>query len=182
MAGNQIRVAVWEYRNEAGKRRIAYFGDSVELTPDEYDRAEKAGVFDVVLPVKDADEDSVLTADPTDDAPVPKTVPRPAKAHAKELWVEYAVSKGWDRDRAAAMKKNDLMAALTSDDDGDDQADEPVVPVDDPATDPSDDPDEIEVPKKAGLLEDWQAYARAKGLPDEDIEGLDKQELIELLT
>lgn len=99
-------------------------------------------------------------------------VARPAKNHAKELWVDYAVSKGWDRTTAEDAKKADLIAALTDDDptDGEDDVDdEPETP-------------ELVAPPKAGLLEDWQKYARAKGLSDDDIAGLDKQGLIELLT
>lgn len=180
MPRNQIRVALWEYRNADGKRRLAYFGDSVDLTPDEYERAEKAGVFDIVVPA--ATEPTAPPAAATET----KVVARPAKAHAKELWVEYAVSKGWDRAVAEDTNKKDLVAALTEDDD----EDEPNVE-DTPDVDPSDsddsegddqDPDEMPVPKKAGLLEDWQKYARSKGLTEDEIDGLDKQELIELLT
>lgn len=179
MARNQIRVALWEYRNADGKRRLAYFGDSVDLTPDEYARAEKAGVFDIVIP----EVEELVVETPISET---KDVPRPAKAHAKELWVEYAVSKGWDRAVAEANSKKELVAALTEDGDEDEPTVGGTPGVDEAGSDDSEgddqDPDEVPMPKKAGLLEDWQAYARAKGLTDDEIDGLDKQELIELLT
>lgn len=184
MARNQIRVALWEYLTADGKRRLAYFGDSVELTAAEYERAEKAGVFDQVTP------EVVPVATPVDAEPaaVAAVVPRPAKAHAKELWVEYAVSKGWDRAVAEDTNKKDLVAALTEDGDEDPDTEATVVEatavndVTEAKADADQDPVEMAVPKKAALLEEWQEYARHKGLSDKDIEGLERQELIQLLT
>lgn len=122
--------------------------------------------------VEDQEVAALGTVQTEEVAPV---VARPAKNHAKELWVDYAVSKGWDRATAEDAKKADLIAALT-----DGQDDDPT----DGEDDVDDDPEtpELVAPPKAGLLEDWQKYARAKGLSDDDIAGLDKQGLIELLT
>ncbi len=49
------------------------------------------------------------------DAPDPAAVvdnPPPAKAAPKADWVDYAVSRGWDRDEAEATSKADLVEAL----------------------------------------------------------------------
>ncbi|MGN7133388.1 hypothetical protein ACTHQY_08955 [Rhodococcoides corynebacterioides] len=45
MAKKQIRVALWEYETDSGERARAYFGDVVDLSASEIERAEKAGVF-----------------------------------------------------------------------------------------------------------------------------------------
>lgn len=159
-------------KNRVGEIGYHYCGSVIPwLSGEDLARLETIGMVRAVdAPAPAADVD--LGAE----APVP--VPRPAKAHAKDLWVDYAVSKGWDRKVADATNKTDLVAALTADDD-DDAPEAPttdVVPVDEPDT------DEAPRPAKAGLLEDWQAYARSKGVPDAEIEGKEKQELIELLT
>ncbi len=39
--------------------------------------------------------------------------PPPAKAAPKAAWVDFAVSKGWDRNEAEATGKADLIEALT---------------------------------------------------------------------
>ncbi|WP_159025971.1 hypothetical protein [Prescottella equi] len=46
MALKKIRVAVWEYHTDEGKRRRGYFGDTVDLTDAEIERGTAAGVFD----------------------------------------------------------------------------------------------------------------------------------------
>ena len=45
MAKKTIRVATWEYRDKAKKRRRAYYGDVVDLPAAEVKRGEAAGVF-----------------------------------------------------------------------------------------------------------------------------------------
>ncbi|MGW6699635.1 hypothetical protein [Nocardia sp. NPDC055049] len=52
----EVRAAVWPYRTAAGARRLAYFGDVVDLTEDEYERADRAGVL---TPEPVADEPAV---------------------------------------------------------------------------------------------------------------------------
>ena len=51
---------------------------------------------------------------PADDADPAAAVdnPPPAKAAPKADWVDYAVSRGWDRDEAEATSKADLIEAL----------------------------------------------------------------------
>lgn len=41
-----VKAALWRYTDRHGSRRIARFGDTVELTADEAKRGEAAGVFD----------------------------------------------------------------------------------------------------------------------------------------
>ncbi|MGN0126071.1 MAG: hypothetical protein ACI38R_22745 [Rhodococcus sp. (in: high G+C Gram-positive bacteria)] len=170
MTAAEVTAPLVLVKNQAGEIGYHYRGSVIPwLAPEDLSRLEADGMvraLDVTLAPEPA---AVATGDGT------QYVPRPAKAHAKELWVDYAVSKGWDRAHAESMRKNDLVAALT---DGDEDDEDEVPAVDEAAPAAT----EVPVPAKAGLLEDWQAYARSKGLPDEDIDGKSKQELIELLT
>lgn len=119
----KIRVAVWEYRNAKGKRRIAYFGDVVALPAAEVERGERQGVFDQPEPVvevvePDADlEPDDLQLDAAADAAAaaagdlssgPKG-PVPPRAGAKELWVDYAVENGLSREAAEKLNRAQLI-------------------------------------------------------------------------
>ncbi|OCH80994.1 hypothetical protein [Gordonia sp. UCD-TK1] len=62
MAKKTIRVATWEYRDKAKKRRRAYYGDVVDLPAAEVKRGEAAGVFGAFDAV--ADEQPAVPAVP----------------------------------------------------------------------------------------------------------------------
>lgn len=47
-----------------------------------------------------------------DDTPDSQQVNRPKQAAPKPVWVDYAVSRGMDRDEAEALDKRELIAAL----------------------------------------------------------------------
>ncbi|MBH0121555.1 hypothetical protein I0Q12_19390 [Rhodococcus sp. CX] len=49
---------------------------------------------------------------PQEPAAAPAVGERPKQAAAKSVWVEYAVSRGMDRDEAEALDKRELIAAL----------------------------------------------------------------------
>lgn len=68
MAKRIVLVAVWEYRNAKGKRRLAYFGDTVDLTKEAIELGEAVDAFGVE-PVQDSDDlDENPDADPDEDA------------------------------------------------------------------------------------------------------------------
>lgn len=120
------------------------------------------------------------------------TVERPAKSHSKAKWEDYAVHLGWDRAAAEALTKTDLIAAIDENDDEDGEPD--VTANTDPAADSgaeiatgdaaaaADTGETVEVPLKSATEEEWVAYAKKRGLSDSDVEGLNRQALIDLLT
>ena len=64
------------------------------------------------------DEDEQPTEPPVPDEPQPaperaRRVEAPRRTALKDEWVEYAVTKGFDRADAEAMNKDDLIAALS---------------------------------------------------------------------
>lgn len=118
MAKKTVRVAVWEYRNAEGKRRLAYFGDSVDLTEDEIARGEAVDAFGADEPeVVETDEDpdtetdSEVVAEP---AALPaESVRRPRSTATVEKWVEYAKAVGIPAADIEAMdNKDDIIAAV----------------------------------------------------------------------
>lgn len=128
----EIRAAVWAYRTAAGHRRLAYFGDVVELTDEEHARAERAGVlsqldpFAVATPppVTVVDDDGEAVHDEASgDAPEPAQqsgepaaaeAPRPIQSGPKSAWVDFAVSKGATREEAEAATKQELIVRYGS--------------------------------------------------------------------
>lgn len=138
----EIRAAVWAYRTAAGSRRLAYFGDVVDLTEDEYERADRAGVFtpapvvdepaadpappgagDLFQPSADesgadgdqADDDGSDEGDGSDEADSdgPVVVPRPASTTSpKSEWHAYAVSRGIPAEEAGRMSRAEIAARL----------------------------------------------------------------------
>lgn len=116
MARKKIRVAVWEYRNDEGKRRLAYFGDSVELPESEIARGTAAGAFDQPeppAPAPDAEPDA--DQPPADEIKEP-TVDQPRRPRATataEKWAAYAKAIGIDADRVDTVKSDkDAIIAL----------------------------------------------------------------------
>lgn len=62
MAQHVVTAAMWEYLTPEGKRRRAFFGDTVELTDEESGRGFSVGALGVELPAESTDDDS----DPAD--------------------------------------------------------------------------------------------------------------------
>ncbi len=126
MPDKEIRVALWSCRDANGKRRIARFGEVVDLPESEIVRGEQAGVFDqpladpVVVVDDEADEETLIpladdaanVAPPADlhDISTGPKGPVPPKTGLKELWVEYAVENGMTESDAEAMSKHELIA------------------------------------------------------------------------
>lgn len=63
-----ITAATWEYLTPEGKRRRAFFGDTVELTDEQAERGFKVGALGVQLPAESTGDDSdPAEADAIDD-------------------------------------------------------------------------------------------------------------------
>lgn len=116
MALKKIRVAVWEYHTEEGKRRLAYFGDTVELTDEEIERGTAAGVFDQPEPSpvpQPEPEPEPLVDEPAPVAQAADTPRRPRPAATLEKWAAYAKACGIDAEKVDAMdSKDDIIAAV----------------------------------------------------------------------
>lgn len=58
MATRTLGVALWEYRDNSGRRRRVYYGDTFELPEPEVERGERADVFATAGAVDDPTEGS----------------------------------------------------------------------------------------------------------------------------
>ena len=101
MPTRTLGVALWNYRDDDGRKRRALFGQRFELPEDEVARGERAGVF-----APEAETTGVSTATDTPSAP--------KQAALKAAWLEYAVTIGMDRAETDAMSKADLIDAVTA--------------------------------------------------------------------
>lgn len=164
MAKKEIRVAVWEYRDKAKKRRLGYYGQVVDLPAAEVKRGEAAGVF--------GDFDAV--ADEQESTKTPATVP--ADADPAATLPQAPVDAG-----------DDDLAGL-----GDGEGDT-TTPAADPAGDTSsaeDTPsagdvpagDTVPRPKNTAPQAEWVEYAVAKGLDRAEAEALERADLIKALS
>lgn len=98
-------------------------GDPIDVTGSEEERLLRAGAIApwVDEPPAEAVEDLAVDAEPQDDSvsePVgdvaeAEAVPRPKATATKKLWVEYAVARGWDRDAAEDLDRQELIEALS---------------------------------------------------------------------
>ncbi|MFA4047923.1 hypothetical protein [Mycobacteroides chelonae] len=113
----KVLVATWEYLDVDGKRRRAFFGDTVKLTDTEVARAEAAGVFAASKVADESQADAAVAVDAAvdggGDAPQDPAAEagaeRPKKAASKATWVAYAVGRGMDEAQAKAMNRDDLV-------------------------------------------------------------------------
>ncbi|WP_433703642.1 hypothetical protein [Prescottella equi] len=117
MVLKKIRVAVWEYHTEEGKRRLCYFGDSVDLTEAEIERGTAAGVFDQLesesttpQPEPVGDDPAPAPAGPAADAPR-----RPRATATIEKWIAYAQAVGVNVD--GLTDKDEVIAKVDAADD-----------------------------------------------------------------
>ena len=95
----------------------------VDLSEADENRLRRAGAIApwVDEPPADAVEVLAVDAEPQDDSvaePVgevaeAEAVPRPKATATKKLWVEYAVARGWDRDAAVDLDRQELIEALS---------------------------------------------------------------------
>ncbi|WP_156296390.1 hypothetical protein [Mycobacterium paragordonae] len=99
MPTRTLGVALWNYRDDDGRKRRALFGQRLELPEDEMARGERAGVF-----APEAETTGVSTATDTPSAP--------KQAAPKAAWVDYAETIGIERADADAMSKPDLISAV----------------------------------------------------------------------
>lgn len=118
MAEKTIRVAVWEYLNAEGRRRLAYFGDTVEIPESEIAKGELVDAFgiDSVEPddVQEAEPEPATTpVEVEPPAPAPSTAgDRPKNAAPKPIWEAYALKRGIEN--AADLNKDELVAAVNA--------------------------------------------------------------------
>lgn len=102
MPTRTLGVALWNYRDDDGRRRRALYGQQFDLPEDEIARGERAGVFaPEPEPVPERGSVSVDT---------PSGLPR--LTALKPAWVDYAETIGIDRAEAEAMTKPELIAAV----------------------------------------------------------------------
>lgn len=134
-----ITAATWEYVTAEGKRRRAFFGDTVDLTEDEVERGLNVGALGVKLPVEESvesesDAEEPDSADPDADAGDDDSDPagaqgddgdeaqlradgRPLKIAKKDVLVDWLMAHGkYDRDELEAQDKDDLWALIEATD------------------------------------------------------------------
>lgn len=158
MAKKTVRVAVWEYfdKSKPPRRRLAYFGQEVDLSAAEQRRADAAGVFDQPDPV-----------------PSPFAPPPPADvvdvdadaADADDVDTDVIDAGTADTDAGAGDDLADLDTTGTAD--GGDQPDGVTAMVKPPNTAPA---------------EVWVDYAVAQGLDRADAEKMSRADLIKALA
>lgn len=102
-----LGVALWEYRDHGGRKRRAYFGDTIELTDAEEARGDHAQVFAADPGLRHP----VGVTGNTDQELTTSGLQRPQKRAPKADWVEFAVQIGVDRARAEALPKPALISA-----------------------------------------------------------------------
>lgn len=136
MPKKTIRVAVWEYRNAAGKRRLAYFGNVVDLPASEIERGEALDVFgapvvETEVEVETADPDTqggdgeaalaaAVAAADAEQAAAAKaaatakaaTGERPQNVAGKAVWDAYGVANGLTAEEVGEMTKAQINAAV----------------------------------------------------------------------
>lgn len=173
-----VTVAIWEYRNAEGRRRRAYRGDVVELTADEVERGERAGVF------------NQPAAGPVNNAPF--SAPVVAK--------EFAAALRGIEPRTPEPAGGGDIAALHHDLQPPADPDEPAEPIDDDepaavvnatgASDESDDDDDAAAPLNADgkplraatkpVLVKW-LRDRQSAYSSDELEDMNKEDLWALI-
>ena len=154
MAKRTVLVAVWEYRNAKGKRRLAYFGDTVDLTKEAIELGEAVDAFGVES-VEDPDD---LDEDPDSDPD--KDADADADADAD---VKRDESDGDDEGSAYTEPVAEPAAPVAA------SISEPVTPPVVVAAAP-------ERPKNVATKPVWEAYAIERGV--EGAKSMSKDELV----
>jgi hypothetical protein len=95
---------------------IARRGDEIEVSEEEAERGEGLGLLEDPSRRAEADEAAEDEAAVEDDAAARDAVAvsdeeRPARQASKGAWVDYAVSRGMDRDEAESMTRDQLITA-----------------------------------------------------------------------
>lgn len=111
MPQRTLGVALWDYRDHDGRRRRAYYGQTINLTADEITRGERAHVF--TTPADTDTSEPIVPAPATPPTDTADVAPLPAIVATKPAWVNAAVAHGIDRTAAQAMTKQQLIDALT---------------------------------------------------------------------
>ncbi|AMS02928.1 hypothetical protein SEA_MAGICMAN_7 [Gordonia phage MagicMan] len=162
MAKKTIRVATWEYRDKAKKRRRAYYGDVVDLSAAEVKRGDAAGVFGAF--------DEVADQQPV--APEPALVADTGTS---------ALPAAPDTDTA-----DDDLAGLgdgDDDDQGPTDADDTTPAETEGGTDDSGaEAPQLSRPRNTAPHEDWVEYAVSTGLDRTEAAAMERAELIKALS
>lgn len=162
MAKKTIRVATWEYRDKAKKRRRAYYGDVVDLPAAEVKRGEAAGVFgefDAVADEKPAVPEPAHVADPgTSALPAAPEVPA-------------------DDDLAGLGDGDEVEGQASSD--GDDTT---PAETDGGTADPTVKAKPLPRPKNTAPIEDLVDYAESIGLDRAEAAAMERADLIKALA
>lgn len=107
MATVTIAHALFTWR-ENGEHRIAFHGNEVQIPDEVVDEYTRFGVF-APDPEPQPGPEPIGVPEPVETVDLDA---RPADSALKEVWVEYAVRKGYGRDEAEAATKPELMKAL----------------------------------------------------------------------
>ncbi|AFM16994.1 hypothetical protein Mycch_2211 [Mycolicibacterium chubuense NBB4] len=98
MPTRTLDVALWDYRDQAGRKRRAHYRETFELPDSEVERGERAGVF---------------TNEPTASAP-----PLPTKSSTNRELVDWLVERGdADRDEVKGLTKAQLWQRIETTED-----------------------------------------------------------------
>ncbi|QHB37850.1 hypothetical protein SEA_OPIE_7 [Gordonia phage Opie] len=164
MAKKTIRVATWEYRDKAKKRRRAYYGDVVDLSAAEVKRGEAAGVFGAF--------DEVADQQPV--APEPALVADPGTS-ALPAAPETDTA---DDDLAGLGDGDDVEGQATGDADGDTAPAE----TDGGKADSNGEATALPRPKNTAPIEDLVDYAESIGLDRAEAEAMERADLLKALS
>lgn len=105
--------------NQDGKLLYHYHGAVIPwLSEEERARFVADGLVEDLGDIGTPGGEAFIPLDPSTDAGTSgdgggSELARPENTALKEVWVEYAVSTGFNREEANAMNKGDLIAALS---------------------------------------------------------------------
>lgn len=152
MAKKTIRVATWEYRDKAKKRRRAFYGDVVDLPAPEVKRGEAAGVFGAFDEVAD------------ESAPKPQQSKGDDKS-AGDALPSPPVAEGADDLDGIGDDADTSEAGQGSDADGGDDAGS-----------------DAGRPKYTAPHATWVEYAVSQGMDHDEAQATDRADLIKALS
>ncbi|MGW8936177.1 hypothetical protein [Gordonia terrae] len=159
MAKKTIRVATWEYRDKAKKRRRAYYGDVVDLPAAEVKRGEAAGIF--------GEFDAVADEKPAVPEPAPVADPgTPALPAAPEATADDDLAGLGDDDVEDKADGDDTVSAETDGGTADSGTEATALPR----------------PKNTAPHEDWVEYAVSTGLERDEAAAMERADLIKALS
>lgn len=105
MPTRTLGVALWEYRDQDGRRRRAYYRDTFDLPDSEVERGERAGVFALT-------EVSRFVGLSEEGEPSFESIDWPKPSDSKAVWLAFGTEFGFDETSAEGTTKPTLIAAI----------------------------------------------------------------------